>query len=138
VLYRGTVKSNKSISFLTAIYSYSKMAPITLNTVDDDLKEVIQHLFEIQSAVHGYLGPETQTELVRKMYPITTSHLHYKPMIDTDAMDAIAKTSLSRSPLSQHTPNRSPRRKTKNRRKSKNRKKMTTNPSSATSNSPPR
>lgn len=61
------------------------MAPITLSTVDgtlhirievtnsdggptDDLKEVIQHLFEIQSAVHGYLGPETQTELVRKMY----------------------------------------------------------------------
>lgn len=58
------------------------MAPITLNTVDSkhllrsqtiltkpgDLKEVIQHLFEIQSAVHGYLGPETQQELVRKMY----------------------------------------------------------------------
>ncbi|PKX94680.1 mediator complex subunit NUT2 [Aspergillus novofumigatus IBT 16806] len=44
------------------------MAPITLSTVDDDLKEVIQHLFEIQSAAHGYLGPETQTELVRKMY----------------------------------------------------------------------
>lgn len=34
----------------------------------DDLKDVIQHLFEIQSAVHGYLGPETQHELVRKMY----------------------------------------------------------------------
>lgn len=34
----------------------------------DDLKDVIQHLFEIQSAVHGYLGPETQQELVRKMY----------------------------------------------------------------------
>lgn len=34
----------------------------------DDLKEVIQQLFEIQSAVHGYLGPETQQELVRKMY----------------------------------------------------------------------
>ncbi|KAJ5818648.1 Mediator complex subunit Med10 [Penicillium riverlandense] len=44
------------------------MAPVTLQTVDDDLKEVIQHLFEIQSAVHGYLGPETQQELVRKMY----------------------------------------------------------------------
>lgn len=36
--------------------------------IADDLKEVIQHLFEIQSAVHGYLGPETQQELVRKMY----------------------------------------------------------------------
>ncbi|RLL94824.1 RNA polymerase II mediator complex subunit [Aspergillus turcosus] len=39
-------------------------------TKTDDLKEVIQHLFEIQSAVHGYLGPETQTELVRKMYSL--------------------------------------------------------------------
>lgn len=64
------------------------MAPITLSQVDGkpphpdppkhstnrgnkkaDLKEAIQHLFEIQSAVHGYLGPETQQELVRKMYP---------------------------------------------------------------------
>ncbi|QSS64676.1 RNA polymerase II mediator complex protein Nut2 [Histoplasma capsulatum] len=33
----------------------------------DDLKDVIQHLFEIQSAVHGYLGSETQQELVRKI-----------------------------------------------------------------------
>lgn len=64
------------------------MAPVTLKTVDgeciqfsktiteliqgaDDLKDVIQHLFEIQSAVHGYLGPETQQELVRKMYVLT-------------------------------------------------------------------
>lgn len=31
------------------------------------LRDVIQNLFEIQSAVHGYLGPETQQELVRKM-----------------------------------------------------------------------
>lgn len=40
-------------------------------TTTDDLKDVIQQLFEIQSAVHGYLGPETQQELVRKMcaYP---------------------------------------------------------------------
>jgi hypothetical protein len=48
----------------------------------DDLKDVIQHLFEIQSAVHGYLGPETQQELVRKMYvsyngtrPISTTSI---------------------------------------------------------------
>ncbi|RMJ28188.1 hypothetical protein PHISP_00965 [Aspergillus sp. HF37] len=47
------------------------MAPITLNTVDTDLKEIIQHLFEIQSAVHGYLGPETQAELVRKIKNLT-------------------------------------------------------------------
>ncbi|KAJ5183532.1 hypothetical protein N7492_001148 [Penicillium capsulatum] len=47
------------------------MAPVLLNTVDDDLKDVIQHLFEIQSAVHGYLGPETQHELVRKLKNLT-------------------------------------------------------------------
>ncbi|KAH1497015.1 hypothetical protein LV164_000612 [Aspergillus fumigatus] len=59
------------------------MAPVTLSTVDDDLKEVIQHLFEIQSAVHGYLGPETQTELVRKIKNLTlalsTLSTHTKP-----------------------------------------------------------
>ncbi|KAJ5575230.1 Mediator complex subunit Med10 [Penicillium hetheringtonii] len=37
------------------------MAPVLLNTVDDDLKDVIQHLFEIQSAVHGYLRPRNAT-----------------------------------------------------------------------------
>ncbi|KAJ9216831.1 hypothetical protein DTO166G4_1677 [Paecilomyces variotii] len=47
------------------------MAPITLSKVDNDLKEVIQQLFEIQSAVHGYLGPETQHELVRKIKSLT-------------------------------------------------------------------
>ncbi|KAL1846914.1 RNA polymerase II mediator complex subunit [Paecilomyces lecythidis] len=47
------------------------MAPITLSKVDTDLKEVIQQLFEIQSAVHGYLGPETQQELVRKIKSLT-------------------------------------------------------------------
>jgi mediator of RNA polymerase II transcription subunit 10 len=44
------------------------MAPVTLSTVDSELKDVVQQLFEIQSAVHGYLGAESQTELVRKMY----------------------------------------------------------------------
>ncbi|KAJ6036618.1 Mediator complex subunit Med10 [Penicillium herquei] len=47
------------------------MAPVTLQTVDNELKDVIQHLFEIQSAVHGYLGPETQQELVRKIKNLT-------------------------------------------------------------------
>ncbi|KAJ5852173.1 Mediator complex subunit Med10 [Penicillium soppii] len=47
------------------------MTPVTLKTVDNDLKDVIQHLFEIQSAVHGYLGPETQQELVRKVKNLT-------------------------------------------------------------------
>ncbi|KAJ5085742.1 Mediator of RNA polymerase II transcription subunit 10 [Penicillium argentinense] len=49
------------------------MAPVQLNQVDDDLKDVIQHLFEIQSAVHGYLGQETQQELVRKIKNLTLS-----------------------------------------------------------------
>ncbi|CEJ54336.1 Putative Mediator of RNA polymerase II transcription subunit 10 [Penicillium brasilianum] len=47
------------------------MAPVMLKTVDDDIQDVIQHLFEIQSAVHGYLGPETQQELVRKIKNLT-------------------------------------------------------------------
>ncbi|KAJ5945533.1 Mediator complex subunit Med10 [Penicillium verhagenii] len=47
------------------------MAPVTLKTVDAELKDAIQHLFEIQSAVHGYLGPETQQELVRKIKNLT-------------------------------------------------------------------
>ncbi|KKA25490.1 RNA polymerase II mediator complex protein Nut2 [Rasamsonia emersonii CBS 393.64] len=55
------------------------MAPITLSTVD----KVIQHLYEIQSAVHGYLGPETQTELVRKLQNLTlalsTLSTHTRP-----------------------------------------------------------
>ncbi|KAL2855126.1 mediator complex, subunit Med10 [Aspergillus pseudodeflectus] len=49
------------------------MVPITLSTVDNEIKDIIQHLFEIQSAVHGYLGPETQQELVRKIKNLTTS-----------------------------------------------------------------
>ncbi|OJJ89689.1 mediator complex subunit NUT2 [Aspergillus glaucus CBS 516.65] len=47
------------------------MAPVTLSTVDNDLKDIIQQLFEIQSAVHGYLGHETQQELVRKIKTLT-------------------------------------------------------------------
>ncbi|CAD6577094.1 MAG: RNA polymerase II mediator complex subunit [Alectoria sarmentosa] len=43
------------------------------NSIDDRLKDVIQNLFEIQSAVHGYLGPETQQQLVRKIHQLTTS-----------------------------------------------------------------
>ncbi|MCJ1315752.1 RNA polymerase II mediator complex subunit [Xylographa vitiligo] len=47
--------------------------PVNLNTIDDLLKDVIQHLYAIQSSVHGYLGPETQQELVRKIKTLTTS-----------------------------------------------------------------
>ncbi|EFW20249.1 RNA polymerase II mediator complex protein Nut2 [Coccidioides posadasii str. Silveira] len=49
------------------------MAPITLSQIDEDLKDVIQNFFEIQSAVHGYLGPETQQELVKKLKSLTVS-----------------------------------------------------------------
>ncbi|WEW55274.1 RNA polymerase II mediator complex subunit [Emydomyces testavorans] len=49
------------------------MAPITLSQIDNDLKEVIQNFYEIQSAVHGYLGPETQQELVKKLKSLTIS-----------------------------------------------------------------
>ncbi|KAI1922935.1 RNA polymerase II mediator complex subunit [Ophidiomyces ophidiicola] len=49
------------------------MAPVTLSQIDDDLKDVIQNFFEIQSAVHGYLGQETQQELVKKLKSLTSS-----------------------------------------------------------------
>ncbi|KAJ5217886.1 Mediator complex subunit Med10 [Penicillium citrinum] len=68
------------------------MAPVLLNTVDDDLKDVIQHLFEIQSAVHGYLGPETQQELVRKIKNLTltlnTLSTHTQPSPDNSTTDS--------------------------------------------------
>ncbi|MCJ1226900.1 RNA polymerase II mediator complex subunit [Toensbergia leucococca] len=49
------------------------MAQTALDVVDDRLRDVIQNLFEIQSAVHGYLGPETQQELVRKISQLSNS-----------------------------------------------------------------
>ncbi|MCJ1468568.1 RNA polymerase II mediator complex subunit [Pseudocyphellaria aurata] len=49
------------------------MAPVQLDNVDDQLKNVIQDLFEIQSAVHGYLGPETQQQLIRKISQLSNS-----------------------------------------------------------------
>jgi len=60
----------------------------------DDLKDVIQHLFEIQSAVHGYLGPETQQELVRKMYVSLNGTLNptSTPMASDDMMRAQQST----------------------------------------------
>ncbi|MCJ1427625.1 RNA polymerase II mediator complex subunit [Sticta canariensis] len=49
------------------------MAPVQLDDVDDQLKNVIQDLFEIQSDVHGYLGPETQQQLMRKISQLSNS-----------------------------------------------------------------
>ncbi|KAL9017169.1 MAG: hypothetical protein Q9185_005498 [Variospora sp. 1 TL-2023] len=42
-----------------------RMAPISVDRVDAQIKDVIQDLFQIQSATHGYAGPQTQQELVR-------------------------------------------------------------------------
>lgn len=44
--------------------------------IADRLQDVIQDLFEIQSAVHGYLGPETQQVLVQKVYSILSYECH--------------------------------------------------------------
>ncbi|PYI07205.1 mediator of RNA polymerase II transcription subunit 10 [Aspergillus sclerotiicarbonarius CBS 121057] len=76
------------------------MAPIPLSAVDADLKDVIQHLFEIQSAVHGYLGPETQQELVRKIKNLTialsTLSTH---TADTHHPDSITNSNTSDPPV---------------------------------------
>ena len=70
---------------LSIALAAAKMAPMAPDSVDgtslrlclqvtrlksqqEPLKDVIQNLFEIQSSVHGYLGPETQQVLVHKMY----------------------------------------------------------------------
>lgn len=58
---------------------------------------MIQHLFEIQSAVHGYLGSETQIELVRKMYAhptgrkrLTCTDVHYDRKNLTIALNTLS------------------------------------------------
>ncbi|KAL4992406.1 mediator of RNA polymerase II transcription subunit 10 [Aspergillus falconensis] len=72
------------------------MTPITLSTVDAELKDIIQHLFEIQSAVHGYLGPETQQELVRKIKNLTTA-LQTLSLHTRDDPTASSTTTLNQS-----------------------------------------
>ncbi|KAL4811466.1 mediator of RNA polymerase II transcription subunit 10 [Aspergillus unguis] len=73
------------------------MAPITLSTLDDEIKDIIQHLFEIQSAVHGYLGPETQTELVRKIKNLTTT-LHTLSLHTRDDPSAATSADTNTNP----------------------------------------
>ncbi|KAL8671814.1 MAG: hypothetical protein Q9168_003698 [Polycauliona sp. 1 TL-2023] len=41
------------------------MAPKSIDDVDDQIKDVIQDLFQIQVATHNYAGPQTQQELIR-------------------------------------------------------------------------
>ncbi|KAI4121553.1 MAG: hypothetical protein LQ338_006298 [Usnochroma carphineum] len=65
------------------------MAPISVDRVDgkyssflqaveahepdvDQIKDVIQDLFQIQAAAHGYAGPQTQQELIRLMYGLSS------------------------------------------------------------------
>ncbi|KAL8635248.1 MAG: hypothetical protein Q9228_007242 [Teloschistes exilis] len=44
------------------------MAPMSVDKVDDQIKDVIHDLYSIQAATHGYVGPQTQQELVRLVY----------------------------------------------------------------------
>ncbi|KAI4192421.1 MAG: hypothetical protein LQ350_008657 [Teloschistes chrysophthalmus] len=38
---------------------------MSVDKVDDQIKDVIHDLYSIQAATHGYVGPQTQQELVR-------------------------------------------------------------------------
>ncbi|KAI4236134.1 MAG: hypothetical protein L6R40_006259 [Gallowayella cf. fulva] len=49
------------------------MAPKSTDTVDDQIKDVIQDLFQIQVATHNYAGPQTQQELVHLITQLTGS-----------------------------------------------------------------
>ncbi|KAL9101788.1 MAG: hypothetical protein Q9163_002984 [Psora crenata] len=57
--------------FMIVIEGSTSLTETALYT--DRLKDVIQDLYEIQSSVHGYLGPQTQQVLVRKIHDLTTS-----------------------------------------------------------------
>ncbi|EER45039.1 serine/threonine protein kinase [Histoplasma capsulatum H143] len=67
--YTGTYQGNNLKFLLIVLGPETTLAvyPANVEASTNDLKDVIQHLFEIQSAVHGYLGSETQQELVRKI-----------------------------------------------------------------------
>ena len=78
--------------------------PLDANGPRADLKDVIQHLFEIQSAVHGYLGPETQQELVRKMYVPLALACNVLHQDKTKYRLMVEKTSPSPSRRSAPTP----------------------------------
>ncbi|KAL8969303.1 MAG: hypothetical protein Q9183_002061 [Haloplaca sp. 2 TL-2023] len=49
------------------------MAPMSVDTVDEQIKDVIQDLYQIQAATHGYAGPQTQQELVRLVTQLSGS-----------------------------------------------------------------
>lgn len=68
---------------------------------------MIQQLYEIQSAVHGYLGPETQQELVRKMYVHTLVYI-YLYFTYTILINARKTLTHALSTLSTHTQDQPP------------------------------
>ncbi|KAI5299979.1 hypothetical protein KEM56_002838, partial [Ascosphaera pollenicola] len=47
------------------------MSDITLKTIDNDLKDVIDNLFGIQTATYSYTGPESQEEVLKKVKGLT-------------------------------------------------------------------
>lgn len=49
------------------------MAPIPEDNVENNLKQTIQDLYVLQSATHGYLGPETQAVLISQIHSLTHS-----------------------------------------------------------------
>ncbi|KAL8939162.1 MAG: hypothetical protein Q9216_003516 [Gyalolechia sp. 2 TL-2023] len=49
------------------------MDPIDIDRVDDQIRDVIQDLYQIQAAVHGYAGIQTRNELVRLITDLSGS-----------------------------------------------------------------
>lgn len=49
------------------------------NLLPERLRDIIQDLFEIQEALHRYLGPETQEKLKYQMYSFAISLLYFAP-----------------------------------------------------------
>ncbi|KAL8773029.1 MAG: hypothetical protein Q9209_002049 [Squamulea sp. 1 TL-2023] len=49
------------------------MAPKSIDAIDEQIKDVIQDLFQIQVATHNYAGPQTQQELVRLVVQLAGS-----------------------------------------------------------------
>ncbi|KAL8686076.1 MAG: hypothetical protein Q9218_007364 [Villophora microphyllina] len=46
---------------------------MSVDKVDDQIKDVIHELYSIQAATHGYVGPQTQQELVHLVTRLTGS-----------------------------------------------------------------
>ena len=53
------------LTYLLSTSFHLSLVHVANNSRPDQIKGVIQDLFQIQSATHGYLGPQTQQELVR-------------------------------------------------------------------------